>query len=432
MRPVRVTAALALLLAAAVARAGSPEWAYIDETDPAKAEKLLASLLAKYKTPGSCAGLVKLLRGKRPYPKSSKDRETLDFACPDGKTRQFTVILPSKYSRAKPTGVLFWLHGAIRQPAPGGGAGEAQMFAPAVNDLGLIVVGPSTYDGVEWGDPACRALVLHALDHVKTYFNVDENRIWIAGDSDGGRGTYAIVETFANFFGAAVPVIGAPGGVTRFLNFRNLPWFAINGGKDTIFTIDHVREAIDGMKAAGIPIEWKLIENGAHDPRFFLQSKDEVQAFLKAHPRDPYPKTVEWCVDPSRKDHDGAFPADTFRWIRIEEAGDSESNATFEDESGILRGGLPRVHATCEGNHVDVKTRGVKRVTILVSDQMLDLKKDVLVSVNDRVLFRGNVAPDARAILEEARRFKDRALVFSNRITLDVDAREAPDRTPGG
>jgi len=424
-----VTAAVGLLLAAAVARAGPAEFAYLQEEDPAKTEKLLASLLAKYKSPRDGERLVKLLRGRWPYPKSSKDRETLEFVCPDGKTRQFTVLLPSKYSKAKPTGVLFWLHGAIRQPAPGGGAGEAQMFEPAVKEMGLIVVGPSTYDGVEWGDPACRALLLHALDHVKTHFNVDENRVWIAGDSDGGRGTYATVETFATFFGAAVPVIGAPGGVTRFLNFRNLPWFAINGGKDSIFKIENVREAVDAMKAAGISIEWKLIENGAHDPRFFLQYKDEVQAFLKAHPREPYPKTVEWCVDPSRE---AGFPANTFRWIRIEEAGESLSNASFEDESGILGRGLPRVSATRDGNRVAVRTRGVKRVTILVSDEMLDLKKEVEVSVNDRVLFRGKVEPDPRAILEEARCMKDRALVFSNRITLDVDAEPLPGEAPDG
>jgi hypothetical protein len=190
-----------------------------------------------------------------------------------------------------------------------------------------------------------------------------------------------------------------------------------------------VREAIEGMKAAGIAIEWKLIENGAHDPRFFLKYKDEVQAFLKKHPREPYPKTIDWCVDPARE---RGFPADTFRWIRIDEAGDAENDAAFDDESGILRGGLPRVHATREGNRIAVKTRGVKRVTVLVSDQGLDLKKEVVVSVNDRVLFRGKVVPDARAILEEARRMKDRALVFSNRITLDVDAEAVPDEEPGG
>lgn len=413
-----------LLFFATAATAAPPEQQYLEEADAGKAAKLLEALLRKYRTPRDCDALVKLLRGKRSYPPGLKDRATIDFACPDGKTRQFTYILPPKHSPARPAGLLVWLHGAIRQPAPGGGAGEAQMFRPAVEDL--IVLGPSTYDGVEWGAPACRALVLHALDWMKARTNVDENRVFLAGDSDGGRGAYAIAETLAHHFGAAVPVIGAPGGVTRFLNLRNLPWFAINGAKDSIFTIDRVRESIEGMRATGIDLEWKLLEEGGHDPRFFLQFREEVRAFLKKHPRDPYPKRIDWCVDPSREDHGGGFPADTFRWIRIEEAGAAERESTFEDDGkGYVSRDLPRVQATRDGNRVEVRTRGVKRVTLLVSDQMLDLAKEIEIVVNERTLFRGTVQGDARAILEEARRMRDRTLVFHNRVTLDVDAAPA-------
>lgn len=432
MRPSSAAAVLAALLivplpAARGAPAAPAELRYVDEPDEAAAEKLLAPLLAKYDTPRECEALVKLLRTKRKHGKPRNDRETLDFACSDGKTRQVTAILPSRYSPKKPVGVLFWLHGAIRQPAPGGGAGEAGMFRPAVEDLGVIVVGPSTYDGVEWGDPACRDLIVRALDRVKTEYNVDEDRVWIAGDSDGGRGTYATVETTATFWGAAVPVIGAPGGVTRFLNFRNLPWFAINGDKDSIFDIVRVREMVDGMKAAGVDIDFKVIENGAHDPRFFLTYGDEVRAFLSAHPRDPYPRQVDWCVDPSRKDHGGGFPGNTFRWLRIEETGTARHETRFEDDGkGLIRADLPRVRGSYDSNRIELATRGVTRVTVLVSDEMLDLAQPVEVVVNGRTLHRAVVAPDARAILEEARRFKDRKLVFSARLTLDVDADEVP------
>ena len=443
MRTTGLAAALALVVtasvatvhvalpAAAAAARGPPEFRYVDEADDDAAAGLLADLLKKYDKPGECAALVKLLRTKRKYPASKDDRETLEFECPDGKTRQFTYILPKKYSAKKPVGVLFWLHGAIRQPAPGGGAGEAAMFRPAVEDLGVIVVGPSTYDGVEWGDPACRALIVHALDFVKTNFNVDENRVWIAGDSDGGRGTYATVETTATYWGAAIPVIGAPGSVTRYLNFRNLPWFAINGDKDSIFGIDRVREQVEGMKASGIDLEWKVIEGGQHDPSFFTKYGDEVRAFLSANEREPYPHTVDWCVDPERKDHGGGFPANTIRWLRIDKTGKATNDARFDDDGkGFVRADFPRVRGTYDGNRVEVTTRGVERVTVLVSDQMLDLKKDVVVVVNGRTLFRGPVVPDAGAILEEARRFKDRKLVFSARLTLDVDAEPVPDGPP--
>lgn len=419
-------AALAMLAASAGtalaprAHAGPAEQKYLEEEDDAKAEPLLAALLARWKTPKDAADLVKTLRARKPKGDLKKDRGTFDVPCPDGKSRQFTYLLPSRYAPGKPAPVMVWLHGAVRQGPPGGGAGEAEMFRPAVDDLGAIVVGPSTYDGVEWGAPGPRALVHHALRVVKTSFHVDENRVFVCGDSDGGRGTYRTVEAEATAFAAAVPVIGSPGGVTRFVNLRNLPWLAINGAKDTIFDVAHVREGIDGMKAAGFDLDWRLVDDAGHDPRLFLRFAADVRAFLAKHPRDPYPRKVEWSVDPS--DPDAArFPANTFRWLRIDEAGPSDRNASFDD-AGVVRGGLPRVEATRDGNRVVVRTSGVKRVTVLVSDQMLDLGKDVEVVVNDVPLFRGKVVPDPRVVLEEGRRFLDRALVFSARLTLDVDA----------
>ena len=421
--------ALAALSLPIAARAGPqgpslpPEWKYVYEDQDAAAEALLAPLLKKYDTPAKCGDLVKALRGKRSYPSGLPDAQTLDFACSDGKTRQFTYLLPRKMNPRKPTGVVVFLHGAISQPAPGGGAGEARLFAPAFESLGLIVVGPSTYEKVEWGDPACRGLLRHALDLVKRHFNVDENRVYLAGDSDGGRGTYAIPETEGTFYAAAVPVIGSPGGTTRFANLRNLPWLAINGAKDSLFTEEHVRQAVEGMKEAGIDLTWRLLPDKGHDPRLILELKDEVCEFLAKHPRDPCPEALDWEVDPSAKGVETDAVARGFRWLRIERTGEAQSNAAFEDAGkGLLRGGLPRVRARREGNRIDVETSGVQAYTVLLSDAMVDLSKEVEIRTNGNASFKGPVAPDARAILEEARRFRDRALVFSARVTVEVDA----------
>jgi hypothetical protein len=55
---------------------------------------------------------------------------------------------------------------------------------------------------------------------------------------------------------------------------------------------------------------------------------------------------------------------------------------------------------------------------------MVDLKKDVEVRTNGKLSFLGKVEPDARVILQEARRFLDDSLLFVNRISVDVDAPE--------
>ncbi len=393
------------------------EFDYLDTDDEAEAQSLLEKLVAKYPGDKGALRLREVLSKRRPYPARVPDRFTFAHTGPDGKSREITWVVPHHLNRKKPTGVVVFLHGAVRQPAPGGGANEAGMFAPAFEDLGLIVVGPSTYEGVEWGSPACRDLVEHALRVVKQTFNVDENRVYVAGDSDGGRGTYAMVETEATFFAAAVPVIGAPGGVTRFSNLVNLPFFAINGDKDTIFTIDHVREAVKGMKASGIDLLYKEVAGGGHDPRYFLKFQDEVRTFLSAHPRVPYPDAVHWQLDPSRET---TFPADTFRWVRIDEAGEGQTTGTFDDAAGsLVRTDLPRLEARRSGNRIDVTTRGVKRFTILVSPDMLDLTKPIEVVTNGKPSFSDVVVPDTKVLLEEARRFGDRCLLFVQRIAVE-------------
>jgi predicted esterase len=344
--------------------------------------------------------------------------KTLSARCADGRSRQYTWHLPSRYSPKRPTGLLVFLHGAVSQPAPGGGAHESERIGSAVDSLGFIKLGPSTYDRHDWGETAVRAHVHQAIDEVKRRFNVDENRVYIAGDSDGGRGAFALVETEATFLAASVPTIGAPGSVTRYVNLRPLPFLVINGAKDTLFPIDRVRESVERMKAADISIDFRVIEDAGHDAFLFKKMEEDVCAFLEKHVRDPLPKKVDWQVDPAKE---ADFPANTFRWIRIDEVGDTASKGTFDDFGGIISNAFGRIRATKEdGNRVLVDTHRVKRLTVLVSDEMFDLEKEVEIVVNGKPVFREVVATDAKVVLEEARRFNDRRLVFNNRITLEV------------
>jgi hypothetical protein len=63
----------------------------------------------------------------------------------------------------------------------------------------------------------------------------------------------------------------------------------------------------------------------------------------------------------------------------------------------------------------------VKRFTLLVSDAMFDLAAPIEVTVNGKPAFKDTVKADARMALEEMRLFNDRRLVFSARITVEVE-----------
>ncbi|MBI2920147.1 MAG: hypothetical protein HYY18_03560 [Planctomycetes bacterium] len=420
---------LQIFAVAAAAGPQPPEIEYVDELDDAKAAPMLEKLVKKAVTAKDAVKMADTIAKRRLYAAGLKDTQKLTFDCPDGVSREFTYILPKKYSPKKAMPVLVWLHGAISQPPPGGGAGEAALFAPAVEELGPIMIGPSTHSKVEWGTPQCRALVRHAVEYVKRNFRVDDDRVYLCGDSDGGRGTYAILETLAGTFACAVPVIGSPGGVTRFNNLRNLSLLAINGEKDPLFKIAEVREDVEGMKASGIDLTFMEQAGKGHDPRLFLEQAAAVRKFLAAHVREAFPKSVHWTVDPKEGETAMQFPANTFRWIRIDEAGAATSRHAFEDASkGLLRADLPRIEATREGNKFSVRTSGVTKYTVLLASDMIDFTKPVVIETNGSPSFEGVVAADARTVLEEARRFRDSRLMFHARITVEVDA--APTSPP--
>jgi len=404
-------------------KAHKPEWRWVDTEDEAEAAKHFEKLLKRYKTPRQAERLVKLYRKGRPYFGGLPSRETVTRKCADGLDRQLTYILPSRYSPKKPRGVLIFLHGAISQPAPGGGHHEAQNIGKAVDSLGFIKIGPSTYGKHDWGEAAVRDHVHRALEFVKQRFNVDEDRVYLSGDSDGGRGAFVVAETEATFLAASIPTIGAPGGATRFANLRNLPWLAINGAKDGLFKIDQVTKRMDAMKASGFNLEFIVDPELGHDPYMLLKKKKRVCEFIESNPRVPLPRTVDWQIDPGRDASERAFPGNTFRWIRIDETGKTSSSASFEEEGSIVRRDLPRIRAVlAEGqNLVQVETSKVMRFTVLVSDEMFDLEREIVIHVNGKEAFAGKVGYDAKAILEEARNFNDRKLVFVNRVTVEVE-----------
>ncbi|MEK7468017.1 MAG: hypothetical protein AAB074_11430 [Planctomycetota bacterium] len=414
---------VAVLAVAVQAGPQPPEIDYVDEQDDAKAALMLEKLLKKPLTAKDAARIADTIAKKRLYATGLKDTQTLKFECPDGVSREFTYYLPKKYAPNKAVPVVVWLHGAISQPPPGGGHHESKTFGAAVEELGPIMVGPSTHSKVEWGEPANRALLRHAVEYVKRNFRVDDDRVYLAGDSDGGRGTYAILETLAGTFACAIPVIGSPGGVTRFNNLRNLSLLAINGEKDGLFTIAEVRKDVEGMKASGIDITFVEMAGKGHDPSLFIQKGDAVRKFILAHTRDPFPKTVHWCVDKTEGETALKFPANTFRWIRIEEAGEAKSQHAFEDASkGLLRADLPRIEAVRDGNKIVVRTSGVTKYTVLLAPGMVDFAKPVVIETNGKPSFEGTVVADARTVLEEARQFRDGKLVFQARVTVEVDA----------
>jgi len=79
-----------------------------------------------------------------------------------------------------------------------------------------------------------------------------------------------------------------------------------------------------------------------------------------------------------------------------------------------------RVELAKRGNAVEVRTRGVRRFTLLLSPDRFDLAQPVRVSVNGRPAFEGRIQRSLETLLMWAARDDDRTMLFGAELRLDL------------
>ena len=118
----------------------------------------------------------------------------------DGLTRKYNVHLPPSYDKNVPTPVVIYIHG-------GGGdmrAAYMDKVDKAADKFGFILVVPEgtgevkfghlrgSWNGGKWSNGECCGsaddvgFISKMIDEVKLKFNIDENRIYATGISNGG------------------------------------------------------------------------------------------------------------------------------------------------------------------------------------------------------------------------------------------------------
>ena len=137
----------------------------------------------------------------------------------DGLVRSYHLLVPSTYEEDRSTPLVLWLHG-------GGGNGRQMcVLRGGINEMaeeeGFIVVCP---DGIEehWNDgrdvDQWRAhaediddvgFLLALIEHLSSEYNIDADRVFITGVSNGGKMSLRMACEAPHVFAAAAPVIAS-------------------------------------------------------------------------------------------------------------------------------------------------------------------------------------------------------------------------------
>lgn len=210
----------------------------------------------------------------------------------------YRIYVPSTYSAEKEYPIFVHLHGAgIRgndNKRPLNFVKKLFQEESYALDECIVIV-PQCPEGEKWVDITWadgsydldkvpesnefEALVALIESTVENY-SVDENRIWAAGFSMGGYGTWNLLMNHPDLFCAGVPMCGAasPAHAETLLN---TPVWAIHGVKDPTVPVSGSREMVEAIRAlGGTQVKYTELPDHEHDVWNYTYDSDEIFAWL--------------------------------------------------------------------------------------------------------------------------------------------------------
>jgi predicted esterase len=333
----------------------SPLKAYFDAAD----EKGRAAAIDRLCASGAQAlDIERLLRTGRAYAKNVPTGwQALEIEGLDGKRRPYHVYAPPDYDPGKKHPLVVFLHGAVSRanvPSPKEMESLRKDFEKEVP--GFLIILPTGAKDATWWDKVGTSNVLAQVDQVKRRYNVDEDRVFLWGFSDGGSGAWWMAMSrptaWAGFMAYSANVAAADLGPYQVYprNLMNRPLLAASGGREgsPAYNARFVEQWIDQMREFGAGIDWQGFPTAGHDPKYLNEDRPRFDKFIGATKRQAKRDHIVWettNVEVGRCD-----------WLRIDEIKDVGNNHDMQDVNLLSFDGPP-IPADLLMN-VDPKSKG--------------------------------------------------------------------------
>jgi len=193
-----------------------------------------------------------------------------------GKQLRYAISVPRDPTGNEKTALVVALHyGGQVTPFYGGDMID-ELVAPALHDLGAVLVAPDSLGG-DWTTAENEETVVWLTKTVLKAYAIDPKRVALTGYSMGAAGTWFIAGRHPDLFSAALPVSG-PGGDSR-VELSHTPLFVVHSAGDEIFPIARTRAFVQGLQGKGANVQWQELREPTH-----YQVTEFAPALAKAEP----------------------------------------------------------------------------------------------------------------------------------------------------
>lgn len=270
------------------------------------------------------------------------------------------------------------------------------------------------------------------LRQVLASSQVDPNKIYMFGISEGGYGSQRLGSFYADYLAGAGPMAGGePLKNAPAENLRNTAFSLRTGDQDFGFYREqltrYTKRALDSLQRLhpdGYTHQVELIPGYGHAIDY-----DPTTPWLRQYTRNPYPKHVTW----ENFEMDGLY-RDGFYNLYVDQRSNPDTSARTLYEMDINGNDINLCVSLVEYTTTETDPRwgialdfakyytraatGV--VTVYLNNQLVDLAKPVTLTVNGNVAYHGLLPPTLENMVNSCARFFDPARIYPAAITVDL------------
>jgi hypothetical protein len=279
-----------------------------------------------------------------------------------------------------------------------------------------------------WWHKHNQAAFDQVIDHAILHWNVDPNRVYLMGISEGGYGTDILAPFMADRFAAANAMAAGVGLGNPPANLRNLAFRTDVGEKDLQFDRCPMARKFHG----------ELERLHKLDPGGYVHSFDPQAGrghgidyskgvpWMMKHARQPWPEKLLWInqtLDGLRRTRFYwlSFPKAPEKGdLRIEAVADRKNNTITLDVATLDAGNSDGNRTHGKDNVAESKRKPLTKtpLDLLLNDALLDLDQPVTVIANGRQVFQGKIARNREVITATLSERPDPAVCPSAKLTV--------------
>lgn len=198
----------------------------------------------------------------------------------------YQVILPDGYgdNRERQWPLILFLHGSGRRGDKIGDLDGYGLNGVAENqiDFQFIVLTPQCPVSEDWSNQI--ESLINLLEHVKSEYPVDDERVYLTGYSMGGHGSWRLAEQTPEGFAAVAPISGWLD-TKSIEKLKNIPIWNFHGQLDETVPFKRSEEIVNKLNEIGGDIKFTAYPDAGHGVMLETYQNTALYEWFLAHRR---------------------------------------------------------------------------------------------------------------------------------------------------